>query len=144
MKTDWAKLLGKIDGDIARTERRLEDLRAARDSLQPLLDGQTGRRAGTAARPGKRGRAAPTAGRRARSAAARLPVTGGTFWLDVLGDEKRTGREIVDLAMAELKLGDEHRDAIYSRAANWFNGAVKKSIVEVVEQRDGANVYRKS
>jgi hypothetical protein len=138
MKTDWAKVLDKIDGDIARTRQRLEDLRAAREALRPLLGPESGvRRSGKRARPDG---GAPDGARRPTS---RLPAAGGRFWLDILGDAERTGREIVDLALSALKLGEEHRDAIYARAAKWFNGAAAKSLVQVVGEREGANVYRK-
>lgn len=146
MKTNWSSVLTKIDADILRTERHLAELHAARESLLPLMN-DAGKKAGVAAklpkiaRSGAKKSAAKAS--RARNAAAKLPATGSEFWLNVLGKSKRTGREIVDLAMAELKLGDEDRNAIYSRAANWFNGAVKKSLVQIVEQRDGVNVYQR-
>ena len=146
MKTNWSTVLTKIDADIVRTERHLAELHAARESLRPLMN-DAGKKAGSSA---KLPRVAKSVAKkstskagRAQSTAAKLPATGSEFWLSVLGKSKRTGREIVDLAMAELKLGDEDRNAIYSRAANWFNGAVKKSLVQIVEQRDGVNVYQR-
>ena len=147
MKTNWSTVLTKIDADIVRTERHLAELHAARESLLPLMN-EAGKKSGVSPklpRISKSGakKTISKAGR-ARGAVAKLPATGSEFWLNVLGKSKRTGREIVDLAMAELKLGDEDRNAIYSRAANWFNGAVKKSLVQIVEQRDGVNVYQRA
>jgi len=74
----------------------------------------------------------------------KLPATGSAFWMGSLGNEQRTGRDIVDAAMAQWGLDDNAREAIYSRAANWVNGTVKKSLVVVAGQRDGVNVYQRA
>ena len=145
---DWSKLAGRLRQEIATTRDQLAQLEAAYATLLPLVakgrspkadKGSASATAVDIAMPPVRRRGK---GRKAKKAA--LPKTGKVLWLAALGSEKSTGREIVDRALAMLGLGEEARDPVYTRAATWFNGAVKKGTVVVVEQREGVNVYQRA
>lgn len=150
MSDIWSEIVSKLDRDIERTEIRLAELHAARASIEPLVGRPPVRRgrlpslekvvARAAKARGKGGKGRPGGTGKSR---AKLPATGAQFWLEILGTERHTGREIVDAAMERLALGEAVRDKIYSRASNWFNGAIKRGLVVVAEQRDGVNVYQK-
>jgi len=151
----WIELRSQIDREISQTEQRLEQLKQARSSIASLskatgnaetTEVPTPRRRGkgnSTSKATKKTKPGQTRAGRVKSS-GRLPATGGPFWLGMLGDEQHTGREIVAAALAALKLDDSAHDAIYSRAGNWFNGAVKKGLVVVAGQRDGANVYQRA
>jgi len=154
MTDHWNELSTQIDHEIAQVERRLDRLRQARSAIASLSKGKRQPAAPATPTPRRRGKGKATlkAAKKTRprktpvghKLTRKLPTTGSAFWLGLLGNEQRTGRDIVDAAMAQLGLDDNARDAIYSRAANWFNGAVKKSLVVVAGQRDGVNVYQRA
>ena len=155
MTDQWNDLSNQIDQEIVHTEQRLVQLKQAKSAIASLSKG-TGKTAAIEAQPPRRrgkGKATAKMSKKAKpgkttsgrvKSNGRLPSTGSAFWLGVLGDEQHTGREIVNATLAKLGLDDSAHDAIYSRAGNWFNGAVKKGLVVVAGQRDGANVYQRA
>jgi len=155
MSEHWIEVEARIEQEIEQTERRLVELKQARSAISVLARKQNGVAVPAESTPEKTRakRSAPgqakvsvrsrKPGRRAKHR-GKLPATGAAFWLGILGDAQHTGREIVDAAMVALNLDDSARDAIYSRASNWFNGAVKKSLVQIVGERDGVNVYQRA
>jgi len=148
MSNHWSELVRQLRQEIAVTRDRLAQLEAAYDSLLPLAGrAPTAGAAEVASEPPAMEAAAAPRRRRGKGRQSKqgtLPKTGKSLWLAALGTEKSTGREIVDRALAMLGLGEVARGPIYSRAANWFNGAVKRGAVVVVEQREGVNVYQRA
>lgn len=146
MSHDWSRLTRQLRQEIAATRDRLEELEAAYAALTPLAGKQPPVNAAVASKA-PAAEAAGASRRRRRKVqkakASALPKTDKSLWLAALGSEKSTGREIVDRALAMLGVGEEAREPIYTRAANWFDGAVKKGTVVVVEQREGVNVYQR-
>jgi polyribonucleotide nucleotidyltransferase len=138
MSKQLLSTISRMERTIARARRQLSDLEAGCMALQELA------RTGAANGVARSARGAKDPERRARGQRSpELPATGREVWLKVLGSGERTARQIVDRALARLSIGEEGRVAITSRAANWLNGAVKNSLVEIVGQRDGVNVYKK-
>jgi len=150
VKNDWASLASQLRNEIEITRARLERLEAACASLEALSQSEQrapGKRAKTVQNPvEKKTRGRPKGSRRQKRTPEvprpKLPATGGDFWLSVLGDGQKTGLEIVNEALTRLQLDDTARDAMYSRAGNWFNTAIKKGLVVVAGEREGARVYQ--
>jgi hypothetical protein len=148
MVENWSKTVTRLKGEIVATRQRLDELETALAAIAPLAgdgdeapgQGRKGRGAGArkGAKPGKRAKANGKAQRED------LPATGSDVWLGIIGEGQKTAAEMVDAAMRKLKIEDGARRKIYSRASNWLNGAVKKSLVSVAGQRNGINVYQKA
>lgn len=150
MVENWSKTVTRLKGEIVATRQRLEELETALAAIAPLAgeseeapaQGRKGR--GSSASTKKGTKASKRARANGKAPRDDLPATGSDVWLGIIGDGQKTAAEMVDAVMRKLKIDDAARRKIYSRASNWLNGAVKKSLVSVAGQRNGINVYQKA
>ena len=151
MTENWSKTVTRLKSEIGSTRQRLEELETALAAIAPLAGGSADENGGRtrkskgsdAAGAPKRGAKVARRGRAGKGSDSDLPATSAEIWLGIIGDGQKTAAEMVDAAMRKLKIEDSARRKIYSRASNWLNGAVKKSLVTVAGQRNGINVYQK-
>ena len=73
---------------------------------------------------------------------AKLPATGGEFWLKCLGRRKATVAQLADAALKKLKLDDSAKNVMAARAKAWAYTAVKKGNVLDAGMRDGSKLFQ--
>ena len=73
---------------------------------------------------------------------AKLPATGGEFWLKCLGRRKATVAQLADAALKKFKLDDSAKSVMAARAKAWAYTAVKKGNVLDAGMRDGSKLFQ--
>jgi hypothetical protein len=73
---------------------------------------------------------------------AKLPATGGEFWLKCLGRRKATVAQLAEAALKKLKLDDSAKNVMATRAKAWAYTTVKKGDLIEAGMRDGSKLFQ--